>query len=86
MDLQQVDVVRVQSLEGLVDCVKYGSTRKSTLVGVVLDLRQLLGVLNSSELWLFADVAVAFCQDDQLLAGQIVLLDRSANDFFRDTV
>lgn len=47
MDLQQIDVVSVQALKRFVNRIENGSTTQSTLIGVVFDLRQLLGVHHS---------------------------------------
>jgi hypothetical protein len=56
------------------------------LVGVVLQHRQLLAVVDTSQAWVFANNAEAFGEDDELVARKFVLLDRLANDLLGDAV
>jgi hypothetical protein len=47
MDLQKVDIVGIEALEGSIDSIEDGLARETTLVRVVPKLWQLLAVLNS---------------------------------------
>jgi hypothetical protein len=86
MDLQKVDVVGIEALERSIDLIENGLARKATLICIVSKLRELLAVLNSPKTWVFARVTVALCEDDELVAWKLVLLNRFANDLFRDTI
>lgn len=86
MDLQQVDVVEIEALKGGIDGVVYGCARQAALVGVVLELRQLLAVVDASQTWVLTYDAKAFGKDDELVAREVILLDRFADDLFGDAV
>ena len=58
----------------------------TTAVYIVFRLGDILPVLDSSDLGLFADVAVALAQDDDLVPRDLVLLDRFADDLLADAV
>jgi hypothetical protein len=86
MDLQKIDVVGIEAPERSMDLIEDGLAREPTLVCVVSKLRQLLAILDCPQTWVFTSVTVALCEDDELVARQLVLVDRFANDLFRDTV
>lgn len=86
VDLQQIDIVGIKALEGGIYCVEYCLARKTTLVGIVPELWQLFAVLDCSKSRILAGVAVALCEDDELVAREIVLLDSFANDLLGDTI
>ena len=86
VDLQEIDVVGIEALQGGIDLVEDGLARQTALVGVVSELWKLRAILDCSQTWVLARVSVAFGEDDELMAGKFVLLDRLANDLFRDSV
>jgi hypothetical protein len=86
VDLQQVDVVGIKALERSIYSVEDSLARQTTLVCVVPELRQLLPILNGPQPWVLACVTEAFCKDNKLVARKLVLLNRFANDLFRDTI
>jgi hypothetical protein len=56
------------------------------VVCVILQLRKLVGIFYAAYRRIFADIAITLCEDDELLTREVVLLDRLADDFLRDTV
>jgi hypothetical protein len=86
MDLQKIDVVGIETLERSIDLIEDGLAWKTTLVCVVSKLWKLLAILNSPKAWVLARVTVALCEDDELVTRKLVLLDRFANDLFRDAI
>jgi hypothetical protein len=86
MDLKEVDVVRVKTLKRCIHSIENGLSRKTTLVRVVCKLWHFFAIINSSQAWVFPYISEAFCEYDELVAWNIVLLDGFANDIFRNTV
>jgi hypothetical protein len=56
------------------------------MVCIILQLRELVGIVYAAYRGIFADIAIALREDDKLLTREVVLLDRLADDFLRDTV
>ena len=86
VDLQQVEVRRVEAPQRGLDGGEDGLPREPGLVDVVFALLDLLAVGDGAHVGLLAHDAVAFGQDDELVAGEGVFFDRFADDFFRDAV
>lgn len=76
-DLEQVNVICAKALQTVVDGAEDGSTRKATLIDIVLGLRHARVV---SDTWLFTERGEALGEDDHLLARDVVLLESLADD------
>jgi hypothetical protein len=86
VNLQKVDVFQVEAFEGCIDGVEDCLTRQTAVVCVVLELGELFGIVDAAQPRIFTHIAVALCEDDELLAREVVLLDRFADDLFRYTI
>jgi hypothetical protein len=56
------------------------------MICVILQLRELVGIFYATYRRIFADIAITLREDDELLTGEVVLLDRLADDFLGGTV
>lgn len=96
VDPEQIDVIRAQALEGVVDGAEEGVAGKTSrkllvpvawatleehteLVNVILGLPQRAHVRQSGEL-LFSTHTPCLCHQNELLARDVVFLDRLADD------
>ena len=79
MDLQQVQVRRVEAGERGLDGGEDGLPREAALVDVVLALPDLLAEVDVPHFGLLADDAVAFGEDDELVARDVVFFDGFAD-------
>jgi hypothetical protein len=52
------------------------------LIRVVLQLWHLGRVLDASQTGVLANVTEALCEDDELVAREVIFLDRFTDDFF----
>jgi len=86
VDLQQIEVGCVQASEGGIDSFEDGRSRQATTVDVVFAQADGLTVCDAANARVLTYVAVAFAEDDQLVPGQLVLLDRFADDLLAYTV
>ena len=86
VDLQEIDVRRVETRKRGVDGGEDGGAAEADVVCVVLELGEFVCVLDAAEARVFADGAEAFCQDGEFVAGDVELFDCFADDFFRDAV
>jgi hypothetical protein len=74
VDLQQIDIRGLQSLQTGVHRTKNGLSAQPTLIYVVLGVFH-LWVLDVEDGGFLADGAEAFREDDELLAGEVKFLD-----------
>lgn len=72
--LQNIYVVRVQSLQRSADLVEDGSSGEVIFIDIVLRLLERLSENESAGLRLLTDTPIALGHDDDLLAWDIVLL------------
>ena len=80
VDLQQVEIWSVEAREGSIDGGEDGLPRQAGLVYIVFALLDLLGIVDGADAGLFADGAVAFGQDEELVTRDVVLFDGFADD------
>ena len=86
MYLQQVEVWSIEAREGGIDGGEDGLARQSGLVHVVFALLDLLRVVDGADTGLFADGAIALGKNEELVPGDVVLLDGFANDLLGEAV
>lgn len=82
MYLKQVDVRNIQSLQACIDSIEDSSAAQTTLLEVVLRLSQLRSILVDIDCRCLAKRGEALGKNDDFLAGNIVFLERFANDLF----
>lgn len=86
VDLQEVDVWRVKTLQGRLDLVEDSGSAQAKLVLVVLGRLEGLSLQRVAGLGLLGNRSPALCEDDYLVAWDIVLLQGLADDLLAGTV
>lgn len=86
MDLQEIEIVRLQALQAGIDRVEDGCPAQAALVYVVFAALQLLTISDVHDAGLLADSPKALGEQHQFLARQVELLDGLADQDLRDAV
>lgn len=86
VDLQQVDVVRVEAAQRVLDLVEYGCPGQTPLILVVFGDFYLRNHVVRRDILFLADGIETLGQNHKLLTWDVVFLDRLADDLLRDTI
>ena len=86
MDLQEVHVVRLHSLETLVDGSKDGRPTETSLVDIVLTLLDLGWEPDMQNIWLLSNSTIALGEQDELVTRYVVLFDTATDHLLRHAV
>ena len=82
MNLQQIHIIRPQTLQARIHSIENGPTAQTAVIHIVFALRNLLPIHDTPDVRRLAHVTVAFAEDDELVPGNVELLDRLADDLF----
>lgn len=86
VDLEQVEVRRVEALQRGLDLVEDGRPPQPVQVLVVLGRLEEVPLKDVAALGILGDGAVALAENDDLLPRNVILLQRFSDDLFAHTV